>query len=79
MDALLALRVAGVTGVFLVPGSAEEATDRAAALQEHGRLESRIAELTAEGTKEKQVRRLADINLELNRLRTDLAAVRARL
>lgn len=79
MDVLLALRVAGVTGVFLVPESDEEATDRAAALLEYGRLESRIAELSAEGTKEKQVRRLADINLELNRLRTDLAAVRARL
>ena len=79
MDALLALRVAGITGVFLPPGSAEEATDRTAALLEYRRLESRLAELSVAGTREKQVRRLAHINLELRRLRTDLAAVRARL
>lgn len=79
MNLLLALRVAGVTGAFVVPGSANEAADRAAALLEYGRLKSRIAEVSAEGAGEKQVRRLADINLELHRLRTDLDAVRARL
>ncbi|MCY4377172.1 MAG: DUF4391 domain-containing protein [Spirochaetaceae bacterium] len=79
MDALLALRVAAVTGVFLVPGPPEAATGRAAASLEYERLKCRIAELSAEGSKERQVRRLAELNLELNRLRTDLAAVRARL
>ena len=79
MNLLLALRVAGVTGAFVVPGSADEAADRAAALLEYGRLESRIAKVSAVGSGEKQVRRLADINLELQRLRTDLDAVRARL
>ena len=79
MNLLLALRVAGVTGAFVVPGSAGEAANRAAALLEYGRLKSRILELSAAGTGEKQVRRLADINLELHRLRTDLEAVRARL
>ena len=79
MNLLLALRVAGVTGAFVVPGSAGEAADRAAALLEYGRLKSRIAELSAVGAGEKQVRRLADVNLELHRLRTDLNAVRARL
>lgn len=79
MNLVLALRVAGVTGAFVVPGAADEAADRAAALLEYGRLKSRIAEVNAEGAGEKQVRRLADINLELHRLRTDLDAVRARL
>ena len=79
MNLLLALRVARVTGAFVVPGSADEAANRAAALLEYGRLQSRIAAVSAEGTGEKQVRRLADINLELLRLRTDLDAVRARL
>ncbi len=79
MHLLLALRVAGVTGAFVVPGSADEAADRAAALREYGRLKSRIAEVSAEAAGERQVRRLADINLELRRLRTDLDAVRARL
>lgn len=79
MNLLLALRVAGVTGALVVPRSADEAADRAAALLEYGRLKSRILEMSAAGAGEKQVRRLADINLELHRLRTDLEAVRARL
>ncbi len=79
MDLLLALRVADVTGVFIVPGSADEAADRASALLDYGRLKSRIAEMSAVGAREKQVSRLADINLELRRLRADLDAVRARL
>ena len=79
MNLLLALRVAGVTGAFIVPGSADEAADRAAALLEYGQLKSRIAKVSAVGTGETQVRRLADINLELRRLRMDLDAVRARL
>lgn len=79
MNLLLALRVAGVTGAFVVPGSVDEAADRAAALLEYGRLKSRIAEVSAVGAGERQVRGLADINLELRRLRTDLDAVRARL
>ena len=79
MNLLLALRVARVTGAFIVPGSVDEAAARAAALREFGRLKSRIAEVSAAGAGEKQVRRLADINLELHRLRTDLDAVRGRL
>lgn len=79
MNLLLALRVAGVTGAFVVPGSADEAADRSAALLEYGRVKSRIAEVSAAGAGEKQVRRLANINLELRRLRADLNAVRARL
>ncbi len=79
MNLLLALSVARVTGAFVVPGSADEAADRAAALLEYGRLKSRIAEVSAVGAGEKQVSRLADINLELRRLRAGLDAVRARL
>ena len=79
MNLLLALRIAGVTGAFVVPGAADEAADRAAALLKYRQLKSRIAEVTAVGAAETQVRRLADINLELRRLRADLDAVRARL
>ena len=79
MNLLRALRIAGVTGAFVVPGSADEAADRAAALLEYGRLRSRIAKVSAVGAGEKQVRRLAEVNLELHRLRADLDAVRARL
>ena len=79
MDAVQALRAARVTGVFSIPASATEAADRASALQAYGRLESRIGELSAAGSKEKQMARLAEINLELRRLRADRDAARTRL
>ena len=79
MDAVQALRAARVTGVFSIPASTAEATDRAVALLDYGRLESRICELSAAGAKEKQLTRLAEINLELKRLRVDRDSARARL
>ena len=79
IDSVQALRAASVTGRFLIPTSAMEATDRAAALEEYARLESRISELTAAARKEKQIARQADMNLELKRLRTNRDATRARL
>ena len=62
-----------------MPTSEMEAKDRAAALEEYARLESRIAELSASARKEKQISRQVDINLELKRLRTNRDAARARL
>ena len=79
IDAVQALRAARVTGVFAIPTSTAEAADRASALQAYGRLESRICELSAAGSKEKQMTRLAEINLELKRLRADRDSVRSRL
>ena len=79
MDAVQALRAARVTGVFSIPASAMEAADRAAALQEYRRLETRIADLCAAAGKEKQIARQVEMNLELKRLRTDRDAARARL
>ena len=79
IDAVQALRAARYTGVFSLPASIGEATDRAVALEEYGRLESRIAKLSAAGAKEKQVSCLTEINLELNRLRTALDTLGTRL
>ena len=79
MDSVHALRAARVTGVFSIPASAMEAANRAAALQEYRRLETRIADLCAAAGKEKQIARQVEMNLELKRLRTDRDAARARL
>ena len=79
MDAVQALRVARITGVFSLPDSAAQSADRAAALQAYGRLEVKISKLSAAGAKEKQMTRLAEINLELRRLRADRDAARAKL
>ena len=62
-----------------MPTSELEAKDRAAALEEYARLESRISELRASAREEKQIPRQVDINLELKRLRTNRDAARSRL
>ena len=79
IDTVQALRAAKVTGHFLLPASAMEAKDRAEALEEYLRLESRIDELSASARKEPQIAHQVDINLELQRLRTHRDAARARL
>ena len=79
VDTTYALRVAKVTGDFLIQTSPLESAERAAALQEYSRIESRIAELRAANGKEKQIARQVDMNLELRRLRTDRDIIRARL
>lgn len=79
VDAVQALQAARVTGVFSIPTSATEAAERAVALQEYRRLETRIAELRAAAGKERQIARQVEINLELKHLRADRDSVRARL
>ena len=79
IDAVQALRAARVTGVFSIPDTRAEIVDRASALQKYGQLESKISELSAAGAKEKQIPRLAEINLEIKRLRADREVVRAKL
>ena len=79
IDAVQALLAARVTGVFSIPDSKAEVVDRASALQEYGRLESKISELCAAGAREKQIPRLAEINLELKQLRAVRDVVRAKL
>ena len=74
-----ALRAAKITGNFSIPTAAKEATDRAAALQKYGRLKKRIADLSAAASKEKQIARQVDMNLELKRLRNDRDAIRVKL
>ena len=74
-----ALRAARVTGKFSIPTSAKKATDRAAALQEYGHIKKRITDLSAAASKEKQIARQVDMNLELQRLRNDRDAIQAKL
>lgn len=74
-----ALRAANVTGVFSITASVEETADRAAALQEYRNLDTRIMDLRAAASKEKQIARQVEMNLELARLRADRDSARARL
>lgn len=79
INTIQALHAASVTGQFLMPESEIEAKDREVALEEYLYLETRIAALKASARTEKQIARRVDINLELQRLRANRNAARARL
>jgi hypothetical protein len=79
IDTLLALRAARVTGTFAVTDSAEQAAARLDALHDCGRLDAEIVRLRAAAAKEKQISRQVELNLELKRVETQLAAARGRL
>jgi hypothetical protein len=79
LDVLVALQAARVTGTFALPGAPERAVARREALRECERLEAEIVRLRAAATKEKQVARLVDLNLEIKRLEQQLFAAKQRL
>lgn len=79
IDALLSLRVATISGAFSMPASAEHSDVRREALREIARLESEMARIRSAATKEKQISRRVELNLELKRVEAALIASRSRL
>jgi hypothetical protein len=79
METVLALQIARITNVFAITASPEQAEVRRDALQEYAALESKIFALHTAATKEKQINRQVELNLELKRLQATQAAVRAKL
>lgn len=79
VDTLLALHAAEHTGAFSPAESPAQAAARATALEECSRLEAAIATLRSAASREKQVPRQVQLNLELRRLLDDLAAARTQL
>lgn len=74
MDTVIALQTAFITGVFAVPASREHAAERHQALLEVKKLRVEIARLKAGATKEKQVARQVELNLEIKRLEREEAS-----
>jgi hypothetical protein len=79
MDALLALLAARITGAFATAGSPEQVAARQAALRDCVRLDAEIARLRAAATKERQMGRQVELNLELRRAERERSAARQRL
>jgi hypothetical protein len=79
IDTVLALQAARRVGVFTTPGSPDRAAQRREALEECERLEAEIARLRAAATKEKQMARRVELNLELKRVEAARAEALARL
>ena len=68
MDTVIALQTAFVTGLFAVSSSREQAAEHHQALLEVTHLRVEIARFKAAATKEKQIARQVELNLEIKRL-----------
>lgn len=79
IDTLLALQAASRTGTFQAATTVELASARRDALQECATIEAEMTSLRAAAIKTKQVARRAEINLELQRLKSRHTAAQAQL
>ena len=79
LDVLTAFEVARLSGSFERAESPERGRGRREALDEHRDLESQIAKLSRAAKKERQMARRVELNLEVNKLKAALDAVRSRL
>jgi hypothetical protein len=79
VDTVTALLAARRTGTFAVDVSPEQRAARAGALPECERLEKEIARLYAEATRERQMARRVELNLEVKRMESRRAEMLARL
>jgi hypothetical protein len=79
LNTILALLAARISGTFNPALDPEHAARRGDALRQCSVLESEIAVLRSTAAKTKQIARRADINIELQRLRTAHAAARSKL
>ena len=79
VDTFIALQAARLTGIFSPAANSGQAVARRQALQECLSLEMKIEALRSAASKEKQINRQVDLNLELKRLQAALAVARAQL
>jgi len=79
MDTILALEAAQVTGQYVILTSPERAARRGEALQTCIRLKDQMTKLRSSAKKERQLPRLAALNIELKRLQEKYAAAREQL
>ena len=79
MDTILALEAAQVTGQYVVLTSPERAARRREDLQICVRLQDQMTKLRSAAKREKQLPRLAALNIELKRLQEAYSAAREQL
>ena len=79
IDATIAFLASRVTGAFSLPTSVARAAARRVALRKYARLQSTIAGLRAQARRATQLSRRVQINTDVQRLRAECDATRARL
>ena len=76
---LRAFQAARITGRFVIAPTTDAAAERQAALAEYDRIECEITSLGSQAEQETQINRRAEMNLEIRRLRNELAQLKTRL
>ena len=79
VDTLVSYKAAQLTGSFKLSVNTRQAVERQEALRECTRLETEIAHIRAAASKEKQMARKVELNMELKRIEAAHASARARL
>ena len=74
-----ALEASRITGAFAKPDSTEHASTLREGLERHTSLQRDLNLLRARATKEKQINRRVELNLEIKRLQVELAAIQTEL
>ena len=79
IDCVTGLLAARITGVFSLPQSAERAAALRDGLEDYAHLTRDIAQLRAQAAKERQISHRVELNLEIRRRETQLAAAKETL
>ncbi|MHB9129723.1 MAG: DUF4391 domain-containing protein [Armatimonadota bacterium] len=74
-DRIAALEAARITGAYTPPSSPERAVELREGLEAHAQLQRELVILRAQATREKQLNRRVELNLQIKRLEAELAAV----
>lgn len=73
-DRIIAHSAERITGVFQTPDSQEQTEAMMQALETHARIQREITGLRAQASKEKQINRCVDLNMQIKKLETELSA-----
>jgi hypothetical protein len=76
---LAALVASRITGAFAPPESGEDATALQEGLDRYAKLQRELELLRARAEKEKQINRRVELNVEIQRLQAELAAIQTEL
>ena len=79
MDTVIALQAAFVTGVFAASASREHAVERHQAVLESKRLQTELGRLRSLASKERQVAKQVEMNLEIKRTQGELGVIIGKL
>lgn len=74
MDAIVGLAAASITGKFALPASPEKMRQMRESVAKHWKILAELSALRTHAAKEKQMNRLVELNMNIKRLQSQLAA-----